>query len=242
MGTKGIEIILNNNNRLLEENDTLQGSIEQSLKDQVSMQMLPIKTQAEDLMKEMESAIAIVAYIFNEETKTNLQHSFASIKRAVSYLESSTQSLDSLMIQEKTRIARILQYTENITANINNNGDAITNALTNISEFSDTLKTIDIANTVNEANKIITDIGLITDKINNGEGSLGLLINDDSLYNELEKASINLDKLIWDMRANPERYINIKLIDFGRDIHVIDESLLKKRDKKILEKKRKSLQ
>lgn len=241
MGTKGISIEMGSSLNTHKENDTLIAAMEQSLRDQVNMQMLPIKNQAEELMKEMESAIAVVKFIFNEETRRNLQKSFASIKRTVDYLESSSMSLDSLMTDQKTRIARILEYTERITFNISESNEEITNAIENFSAFSDTLLAIDIAKTVNQANQVMTDISMITDKINSGEGSLGMLINNDSLYLELERASVNLDRLVWDIRMNPNRYVNIKLIDFGKDVNVVDESTLSKRDKKKLDKKRERL-
>jgi phospholipid/cholesterol/gamma-HCH transport system substrate-binding protein len=242
MGTKGIEIEFSESNQFHADNDTLIGTMEQSLKDQVNMQMLPIKNQAEELMKEMESAIAVVKYIFNEETRQNLHNSFASIKKTVEYLENSSQNLDSIMSGQKTRIARILEYSERITHNLSDNSEAITNLIQNLSDVSDSLAKADIVQTINDANKAVAKISEITDKINRGEGSLGLLINNDSLYNELQSASVNLDRLLYDMRLNPQRYVNVKLINFGRDIQVVDESMLNDRDRKKLEKKRQRIE
>lgn len=238
MGTKGIEIVLSNSNTYHEDSDTLIGTTEQSLKEQVSIQMMPIRNQAEDLMKEMQTAIEVVRYIFNEETQRNLKNSFSSIKRTVSYLETSSQNLDSLMTDERTRIASILTNIDNITSTINNNNEAISNTIKNISDLSDSLKSAQLTQTLNQANKAINDVVVITNKINQGEGSLGLLVNNDSLYYELESASTNLNRLVQDMRINPKRYIDLRLFDLRRDVMVVDESSLSKKDKKRLEKKR----
>jgi phospholipid/cholesterol/gamma-HCH transport system substrate-binding protein len=238
MGTKGIEIELAASELLHIENDTLIGQMEQSLRDQVNMQMLPLKNQAEELMQEIESAIAVIKYIFNEETQRNLHNSFESIKQTVSYLESSSQNLDSLMSDQKTRIARILEYSERITENLDKNSDEITNTIENLSQFSDSLAVINLVQTIDNANKIVGEFAQISEKINKGEGSLGMLINNDSLYLELERASVNLDRLIYDIRMNPEHYVNVKLIDFGKDVRVVDESMLNNREKRLLEKKR----
>ncbi|MDA3820792.1 MAG: MlaD family protein [Candidatus Delongbacteria bacterium] len=238
MGTKGIEIVLSNSNTYHEDDDTLIGETEQSLKEQVSMQMMPIRNQAEDLMKEMQTAIEVVGYIFNEETQRNLKNSFSSIKRTVSYIETSSQNLDSLMTEEKSRITSILNNIDNITSTISNNNEAISNAIKNISDLSDSLKAAQLTQTLNQANKAINNVAVITDKINQGKGSLGLLVNNDSLYYELESASANLNRLVQDMRINPKRYIDLRLFDLRRDIMVVDESSLNKRDKKRLEKKR----
>ncbi|MGC9331093.1 MAG: MlaD family protein [Bacteroidales bacterium] len=242
IGTKGIEILLSNSNTCYKDGDTLIGATEQSLKEQVSMQMMPIRNQAEDLLKEMQTAIEVVRYIFNEETQRNLKNSISSIKRTVSYLETSSENLASLMEKEKNRMASILNNIDNITSTISNNNEAIKNTINNMSDLSDSLKAAQLTKTLNQANKVINDVAVITDKINKGEGSLGLLVNNDSLYNELESASTNLNRLVQDMRFNPKRYIDLRLFDLRRDVMVVDETSLSKTDKKRLEKKREILQ
>ncbi len=238
MGTKGIELVLSDSDTFHERGDTLIGQTEQSLKEQVSMQMMPIRNQAEDLMKEMQTAIEVVGYIFNQETQRNLKNSFSSIKRTVSYLETSSQNLDSLMAGEKNRIVSILNNLDSITSTINKNNEAISNTINNMSDLSDSLKAAQLTQTLNQANKAINDMAVITDKINQGEGSLGLLVNNDSLYNQLEEVSTNLNRLVLDMRINPKRYIDLRLFNLRRDVMVIDESSLSKKDKKRLERKR----
>lgn len=56
------------------------GQVEQSLKDQVSMQMLPVKQQAEQLMAELTHAITVITYIFNEDTRANLEKVLQALK------------------------------------------------------------------------------------------------------------------------------------------------------------------
>jgi len=238
MGTKGIQFNLSDKTTYYNSGDTVIGTIEQSLKEQVSMQMLPLKSQAEDLMKEIENAITIITYIFNENTRQNLEKSFESIKTTLSYLESSSITLDTLLSSESSRLSRIFMHVEKITANLKDNNDKITNILTNLSQFSDTLVALNLGQTIYNANKAISDIAYITDKINRGEGTLGMLVNNDTLYYNLEKASDDLDKLIVDLQRNPGKYVNFSLLHFGRSVSVINEEDLSKRDQKYLDKQR----
>lgn len=238
MGTKGIQLIISNKKTYYNSGDTIIGSIEQSLKDQVSMQMLPVKNQAEDLMKEIQNAIAIITYIFNEDTRDNLEKSFESIKTTLYYLESSAITLDTLLSTESSRLARIFANIDKITTNLRDNNDKITRIITNLADFSDTLMAIDISRTIYNANKAIADVAAITDKINRGEGTLGMLANNDTLYYNLENASYELDRLLRDLRLNPGKYVNFSLLHFGRSVSVTNESDLSKRDRKYLEKQR----
>jgi phospholipid/cholesterol/gamma-HCH transport system substrate-binding protein len=67
---------------------------------------------------------------------------------------------------------------------------------------------------INNADVALSQASSIMTKINKGEGSLGLLVNNDSLYRKLDKSSEDLDKLLKDLRINPERYVHISV--FGR--------------------------
>ncbi|MDY0141781.1 MAG: MlaD family protein [Bacteroidales bacterium] len=238
MGSKGVELIFGQSKKFHQPNDTLIGEVEQSLKDQVSVQMLPIKNQAEELMKEIEKAIAIISYIFNEETRDNLEKSFASIKTTMAYIEHSAFSLDTLLVKESGKISRILSNVESITLNLRNNHEQISNILNNLSTFSDTLVALNISQTIIQANKALTDFNTIIEKVNNGEGTFGQLLKDDKLAKQLENAAENLDKLLKDLRLNPKKYVNFSLMNIGRTVNVSDESELNRRDRKVIEKQK----
>ncbi|NLA24825.1 MAG: hypothetical protein GX879_07655, partial [Bacteroidales bacterium] len=238
MGTKGIQLLLSEKSTYHKSGDTIIGFIEQSLKEQVSMQILPIKNKAEELMEEIQNAITIVTYIFNEETRANLEASFESIKTTLHYLESSAIPLDTLLSTESSRLSRIFANIDKITYNLSENNDKINRLIENAANFTDTLLALDITRIVSNANKAIDEVAQITDKINKGEGTLGLLINNDTLYNNLEKASLELERLLRDVRTNPGRYVNFSLLHFGRNISVMHEGELSKKDQKYLEKQR----
>src|SRR5690606_11127995 len=79
---------------------------------------------------------------------------------------------------------------------------------------SDDLAAMEIKSTVDNANQAMADVQAVTDKINRGEGSLGLLVNDDQLYNNLNSASAELDELIRDLKTNPGKYLKLSI--FGK--------------------------
>ena len=68
LGTRSIEIIFSDSTTFHVSGDTLRSDIEQSLAEQVSLQMLPLKNKAEDLLEEIEIAMKIIQRVFNEET------------------------------------------------------------------------------------------------------------------------------------------------------------------------------
>jgi phospholipid/cholesterol/gamma-HCH transport system substrate-binding protein len=215
LGSKAIEFVLGDSKSLAESGDTLTAAIQPSITEEVSYQMLPIKRKAESVMASLDSVLAVIQYVFNEDTRDNLAHTFESIKFVIQNLEHTTYNLDTLMTTQRSRLAQILSNIESISSNFKNNNAKLTNVINNFSDISDSLSKAKIVSTINNANTAITNFSLITEKINNGEGSLGLLVNDDSLYNSLEKSSKDLDLLLEDLRLNPQRYVHVSV--FGKN-------------------------
>ena len=223
LGSKAIELRLNDTtyekkiksgHLYAKSGDTLFSSIASSIQEEVSVQMLPLKQKAERMMSSMDSVLAVIQYIFNEDTRENLSKSFESIKITIKNLESTTFNLDTFVTTERYRLSSILANVESISSNIKNNNSKIANIINNFSTLSDSLSKAKVASTITNANKAITDFSLIVDKINRGEGTVGLLINNDTLYRNLQKSSKDLDLLMEDVRLNPKRYVHISV--FGK--------------------------
>jgi phospholipid/cholesterol/gamma-HCH transport system substrate-binding protein len=215
LGSKAIELVLGDSTVMAESGDTLKSSIQASITEEVSYQMLPLKKKAESLMSSMDSVLAVIQYIFNEKTRENLQRSFESIKNAIKSIENTTYNLDTLVSTQRNRLTQIFSNIESITSNFKNNNSKLTNVINNFSTLSDSLSKAKIVNTISKANIALENFSEITNKINSGKGSLGLLINNDSLYVELKNSSKDLDLLIEDLRLNPQRYVHVSV--FGKN-------------------------
>ncbi len=231
MGTKSISLIYGDVKGIQNPGDTLISDFEGSLTEMVSVQMLPLKNKAEDLLKEMEKAISIVTYIFNEETRDNVMASLLDMKKTFHSLESSSSNLDSIVQGGKSKIDNILTNVESISRNLDENNEEITNLFKNLSNISDSLAKANIAQTITELNYTIAELNGIVNKINSGKGTMGMLVNNDSLYNNLEDVSYNLNRLLQDFRLNPKRYIHLSAFDLGKTVYVDSENSNKKNEK-----------
>ena len=216
MGSRAIEIKLGNASAEAVEGDTLKTEMGATLGEEVSVQMLPIKQKFENVMLSLDSVLVIIQSIFNENTRQNLAMSFESIKLTIQNLEHTTYNIDTLVTTQRFKLAGIISNVESISANIKNNNDKITNIINNFSNISDTLAKAKIASTINNANKALAEFNDILAKVNSGQGSLGMLINNDSLYKNLESSSNQLNQLIEDIKLNPQRYLHFSLIGRGK--------------------------
>ncbi len=211
MGSKAIQIVMGDSKTKLKGGETLKSIIEADLKEEISRQVLPLKLKAEELMSSFDSVLIAVKLIFNESTQQNLSKSFENIKIALDNIKNTTYNVDTLVSTQRNRLASIITNFESISHNIRNNNDKITNIISNFSSLSDTLVKANINQTILTANKVLGDMSGIMQKINKGEGSIGMLINNDTLYKKLESSAKNLDLLLEDLRLHPDRYVKISV-------------------------------
>jgi phospholipid/cholesterol/gamma-HCH transport system substrate-binding protein len=215
LGAKAIELFLGDSRTFIEEGDTIRTDMEMSLAESVNSQVLPIKQKAEQLLGTVDSILVSVQYILNPNFRMNIDESFASIKRSIETLEITSTRVDSMVKFQAARFKVITNNIESISTNLKNNNEKITNILQNIDQISDSLTKVNFVETIDRANKALSDIAIITEKINTGQGTLGMLVNDEMLYKNLNQSSKDLDKLLVDLRLNPKRYVSLSLFGGG---------------------------
>ncbi|MCF6169947.1 MAG: MlaD family protein [Bacteroidales bacterium] len=211
MGSKAINLVLGDSPELLQEGDTLQSSIEASLKDEVNAQVQPIKLKAENLLASIDTLVIAFQSIFNESARENLKESFNDIRQTFSNLQSTTSNIDTLVDSEVSRVAAILENIDSLTATLSKNRHQISAIISNFEQVSDSLANTDIPGTFNRANKTLDDLDAILASINSGQGTLGMLLHNDTLYIELNKSAEELNLLLKDLRENPKRYVKFSL-------------------------------
>ena len=231
MGTKEIRLIPGESSKILQSLDTLNGSIEGDLKEQVSMQMLPLKRKAENLMSSVDSVLAVIQYVFNKENRENLSKGFSSFNRALMQMEKTAETLNSIITNKKVHMENIITNVDSITYNIKENNENLSRILTNFSSISNSLAKSDIANTINQIEQTLEQSNKILTKINSGKGSMGQLINNDTLYMNLEAASNSLTNLLIDVKNNPKKYIHFSLIDRGKVVYQSSGKTQKRKNK-----------
>lgn len=225
LGAKAIVLQFGDSRTFIEEGDTLRTDMEMSLAESVNSEVLPVKQKAEKLLSTMDSILVSIQYILNPNFRSNIDQSFASIKRSIETLEVTATRVDSMVKYQAARFKVISSNIESISTNLKNNNQKISDILSNIDQISDSLTRINFVQTIDRANKALQDIAIITEKINTGQGTLGMLVNDDKLYHNLNQSSRDLDRLLVDLRLNPKRYVNVSVFGGGNKKYKEPDSL-----------------
>jgi phospholipid/cholesterol/gamma-HCH transport system substrate-binding protein len=215
LGTKAVRIILSSSKEVAGAGDTLVAGIQQSLSQDINAQVAPIKEKAETLLSSMDSVLVIFQSVFNDSTRNNLKKSFASISTTLNSIEHIAYNVDTILSAQKGNIKGILTNLQSITENFKKNNENISRAIENFSAISDTLARANLAGTITATKKSLDETSRILERINKGQGSLGQLATNDSLYDNLSNAARSLDELMKDFKQNPKRYFNFSVVSFG---------------------------
>ena len=211
LGSKAIVFELGDSKQFAETKDTLETDIQGSLAESLQ----PIQTKAENLMNKLDSSLAAINKILNPNFQRNVDRSFNSIANSLQTLEGTTKKIDNLVGAQSTHINGILTNAEDVTGSLKVSAANLNEITGNFNRFSTDMANGNIKQTMDNANKAMADLQATTARINSNKGSLGLLLNDDQLYRNLQGASNNLDALFIDIKANPKRYVHFSVFGGG---------------------------
>ena len=171
--------------------DTIPTVIDGGIMAAVTAEIMP---RVQSIIPQLDSLI----YSLHTITGNNsIEKSLGNIQRMTANLESSSVSLNVMM---KKDLPVILNNVNTIT--------------TDFSKVSQNLSRVDFYATMQSLNHTLSNLQMISDKVNNGEGSIGLLINDKSLYNNLNSTMESANNLLLDLKSNPKRYVHFSV--FGK--------------------------
>ncbi|MFI5137467.1 MAG: MlaD family protein [Sphingobacteriales bacterium] len=207
LGGKAIVFAYGNSNTYAQDNDTLRADIEGSLAESLQ----PIQMKAEHLIARLDSSLGSINKILNPNFQKNVDRSFLSIANSLQTLEGATKKIDTLIGSQAVHINGIMSNAETVTSNLKNSSVNVNGITQNFEKVSNDIAGSNIKQTLDNANKAMADLQATISKINASNGSLGLLLNDAKLYNNLQNASKNLDSLFIDIKAHPKRYVSISV-------------------------------
>ena len=214
LGSKQVSITIGKSLEYVQPGDTLITSIEEGLAASVNAQIAPLKIKAEELLGQIEKAVITVQSVFDESARDNLSKSFKHIEESFYSVSQTAKRLDSLMETEKPLIEDMMVNLSEFIRALNDNKENLNRFTTNLAIISDSLRTSDLKDAIANAAIALQQFSVMMEKASKGEGTVGKLLHDDSLYNALTDATVKLASLLDDMETNPGRYVQVSV--FGK--------------------------
>lgn len=192
LGTVKMNLILAvNPNEAYAIGDTIPGTVNNGLMEAVTKTIMP---QFERMLPKLDSIMTSLNKIAADP---NIPATLKSVRKTADNLADATTELRSIMKRDVPQM----------TKKINTIGD-------NFVAISGDLRSINYASTFNKIDSTMANVKMVTDKLNRKDNSLGLLLNDASLYNNLSNTGANASLLLEDLKSNPKRYVHFSI--FGK--------------------------
>jgi len=214
LGSPTLEIQLGSDNQYLQNGDTLLTTLSAGAFDEAMKVINPVLYEVKNAVKSLDSVLTTVTTVFDVKTKDNIKSILANLNAATSSFVVTSQSIEKLMDVQNGALSKSLENLNIFTSNLNSNNVQLDSIMRNTKKFSQKLSAIDLQQTLDTLNVAINDFKAGADKINSKDGSLGLLLNDKTLYTNLEATSNKINILLDDIRVHPKRYVNFSV--FGR--------------------------
>jgi phospholipid/cholesterol/gamma-HCH transport system substrate-binding protein len=181
--------------------DTIPGRLAESVITKVENELFPLKDKLSGLISVLDSVIASINDIMDPQFKTNLKSGVASLSNTAKRIDEA---------ELKSTLENINKFTQMLSEN----SGRLTSTFSSLENVADTLAAADIYNSVNNLKSSLEKASVLIENLNNGQGTAGKLMTNDSLYKNLSNSLGSLNMLLLDMKANPKRYVHFSL--FGK--------------------------
>ncbi len=199
----GREIAILNNfsdTNFVESGDTLKTSDKLGLTAQLANQIGPVKDKVEILLENANKLIENLNATLDATTQQKLKSAIASLEVTMAEFSQTSKSINGILEDNKAKLSTTLSNFEKTSGNLNS--------------MTSSLEKADLAATVKKLEATLTSVNGMMTNLEQGKGSMGKLLNDDAMYNNLTKTSKELELLLQDLRLNPTRYVNVSV--FGK--------------------------
>jgi len=207
VGSPYINIDMGDAKQFLKNKDTLTVRVTSGLLSDITSQVNPTLSKARTAIDSLTVVLGSVNRLFDPTTKNNVQGIIAN-------LLVSSANLQKLLNTETGLLAKTIGNLNEVTSNLKTNNDTINSILHNVNSTTQHLADLSFKQTMDSVQATVAQLNAILYKINHNNGTLGLLMNDRKLYDNLRNTALGLEILVDDIKVHPKRYVNISV--FGK--------------------------
>jgi phospholipid/cholesterol/gamma-HCH transport system substrate-binding protein len=217
IGGKQIAILPDfNDKQPAEEGQMLKGTTKLGLTAGLADKLAPVQDKVEKMLVNIDKLVSGLNNILDQKGQEDLKKSLAELSQTMAQFHKASASVNSILDTNKNQINGIVTNFNKVSGNF--------------SKMSDSLNKADLGKTVRNLNQTLAKVDGIMNGLNSGKGTMGKLLKDEALYNNLQATSKELELLLQDVRLSPTRYVNVSL--FGKKnkpyVAPVNDSISKK--------------
>ena len=214
LGTPSINIQLGNATTFLNAGDTVHTQNNPGMIAGIMDKLGPVGAQVQQTLTHLDSVLKNINKIFDPTTRNNMQVVIANINKTTASLVISSASIQQMLAAQSGSIAQSMDNINGFTKNLADNNDKVTRVLTNVETTTSQLAKTDFPGTVEQLKTAVNNLNTLITSLNSNKGTLGKLMHDEALYNQLNETLNSANILLDDLRVHPKRYVSLSV--FGK--------------------------
>jgi phospholipid/cholesterol/gamma-HCH transport system substrate-binding protein len=214
LGTPSINIQLGNATTFLNAGDTVHTQNNPGMIAGIMDKLGPVGAQVQQTLTHLDSVLKNINKIFDPTTRNNMQEVIANINKTTASLVISSASIQQMLAAQSGSIAQSMDNINGFTKNLADNNDKVTRVLTNVETTTSQLAKTDFPGTVEQLKTAVNNLNTLITSLNSNKGTLGKLMHDEALYNQLNETLNSANILLDDLRVHPKRYVSLSV--FGK--------------------------
>jgi phospholipid/cholesterol/gamma-HCH transport system substrate-binding protein len=183
-----------------ESGDYLQASSKLGLTDALAQQLEPLQSKLQEVLENANNLFTNVNDVLDTKAKQDLKSSISELNKTLTEFSTASKSINELIVENKTKLGSTLTNFDKTSKNF--------------AKMSDSLAKANLGQTVKNLEKTLANVDKLMSNMEQGKGTIGKLLKDDTMYNSFTNTSKELELLLQDLRLHPTRYVNVSL--FGK--------------------------
>ena len=195
MGGNAIAVVMSEDGELAKPGDFLKSEVEVGLIRSLTKNFSGLSTDLNSTLKSTDTLLTNLNKIVVDESDAGLKKTISELNAALKAYKNLAYIINGVVSENDKNITTILENFKTTS--------------TELAQITAELKEAKLGNTVESLNTTLTNVNTLLAGLNNGEGSMGKLLKDETLYNNLEGASKEIEALLKDIKLHPKRYFRI---------------------------------
>ena len=185
---------------IVKSGDTLKSSVRPGLTELINRQIEPLSRQLQSTITSVDSIFTGASNVLNRQTQEEIKESISVLTSAINAINKSSIIIEETLTAKNNQIKNTIDNFENISSNL--------------SDVSNELNSAGLSNLITSLEVSVEGINSIVSKLESDNSTIGKLLNEDDIYNNLNLSLQNLSLLIDDIKSNPKKYVHFSV--FGR--------------------------
>ena len=200
MGTKGVKIDLGSSEVTVKDGECLTSAIEAGLMDSVAGNIAPLLEKVTDTLDSLSVTVSGVNKLLSDSNQNSLSRTLVHVEKTMANLRALSSSING----KSQEITALVENLYDFSSKLGSLTEKVDTAMTGVGKIIQTVNESDI-------NGVVTSFKTLLDNINDPDGSIGKLMNSDSVYNSVDSLLSDVNVLVNKIQENPKKYLKISI-------------------------------